>query len=97
MRVIDGTSATSPAPDGTCDPGTQICFDDFQTTFFIFPTSAPVTVDIPWNQLSQIGFGTPVTFDQRTLLNFKWIVPLPFPGSPGPTYDYTLDDIAFIQ
>jgi hypothetical protein len=91
LRFDLATSATTDVQfGGTCTTG---CEDDFGISLqptFGFPT----TVSIPFSQLSQQGFGTPVTFDPSTLLNMKWIIT--FQTQPG-DFDFTLDNISFTK
>jgi len=72
VMVRAGTSATTPIPGGTCDPALGLCFDDFQTTVQLYPTTTPTKVEVRWETLSQVGFGIPVVFDPTTLIALVW-------------------------
>jgi hypothetical protein len=98
VHLAVGTSATTPpANGGTCNATTETCFDDFQIsvppTSFMGSSATPtfVTLEVPWPDLAQQGFGTPVPFDPSTVLQLKWLF-----GSSAP-FDFILADVSFIE
>ncbi|HTV21125.1 MAG TPA: hypothetical protein VMG12_20710 [Polyangiaceae bacterium] len=95
LAFLLGTSATTPVEEGgTCTEG---CYDDFG--FVGSVPFSPFTFSgvLPFEALTQGGFGTPATFDPATLLFVKWIVAFPDAGQPvsANRFDLQLDDIAF--
>jgi hypothetical protein len=52
---------------------------------------------LPFEALTQGGFGTPATFDPATILSLKWIVAFPDIGQAASAdrFDFQLDDVAF--
>ncbi len=110
LRLNVATSATTPvAFGGTC---TQGCSDDFgysvsSASYYCYyypgyPYPFPgyfCTVTVPFSQLTQVGFGTPATFDPKTIIAVKWGISWPFytyPPTPN-SFDFSLDDVAFVS
>ncbi|MES1178282.1 MAG: hypothetical protein ABUL62_28430 [Myxococcales bacterium] len=95
VRLNVGTTATTPAPDGSCAAPTDTCYDDFG--FYLPPTQGFRDVTLQWSDLSQIGFGTPTTFDASQLLTIKFAFLDAYGSPPSSTsFDLRLDDLAFV-
>jgi uncharacterized membrane protein YgcG len=89
------TSATTPVDQGgTC---ISACFDDFGFVGFVPPGDFSFTGGFSWGQLTQQGFGTPVTFDPATIITLKWQVAFPNFGQSASddSFDFRLDDVTF--
>jgi hypothetical protein len=95
LSFLVATSATTPVEEGgTCTSG---CSDDFGV-FGVLPFSPfSFSSSFSWDQLTQQGFGTPVAFDPRTILAFKWIVAFPDVGQVASVndFDFQLDNVSF--
>lgn len=95
LSFLVATSATTPVEEGgTCTTG---CSDDFGV-FGVLPFSPfSFSSSFSWDQLTQQGFGTPVAFDPRTILAFKWIVAFPDVGQgvSANDFDLQLDNVSF--
>jgi hypothetical protein len=50
-------------------------------------TEQPRVVEIRWTSLRQAGWGTPVLFDVREIINLAWEVPR------GTTFNLCVDDV----
>lgn len=95
LSFLVGTSATTPVEDGgTCTEG---CFDDFGVVGSIPFSPFTFSGVLPFEALTQGGFGTPATFDPATILSLKWIIAFPDVGQPASAnqFDFQLDDVAF--
>ncbi len=104
IRFNVGTSATTPLEfGGTCTVG---CYDDFGFTL-AYPSyyycssysGSLCTVTVPFSQLTQVGFGTPATFDPATVLMVKWGISWPYSYTYPPTtnsFDFKLDDVSLV-
>jgi len=51
----------------------------------------PKTIEITWDELKQTGWGDKVKFDVKT------IVALNFTSKDAIPWDFTLDDVAFLE
>jgi hypothetical protein len=95
LSFLVATSATTPVEEGgTCTSG---CSDDFGV-FGVLPFSPfSFASSFSWEQLTQQGFGTPVAFDPKTILAFKWIVAFPDlgQGASANDFDFQLDNVSF--
>jgi len=95
LSFLVATSATTPVEEGgTCSTG---CSDDFGI-FGVLPFSPfSFSSSFSWDQLTQQGFGTPVAFDPKTILAFKWIVAFPDAGQGASAndFDLQLDNMSF--
>jgi hypothetical protein len=96
VRLDLGTTATTPAPDGSCAAPTETCYDDFG--FYLPPSQGFSAVTLQWSDLSQIGFGAPTTFDASQLLTIKFAFPNASGAAPpsSTSFDLRLDDLAFV-
>jgi hypothetical protein len=95
LSFLVGTSATTPVENGgTCTEG---CFDDFGVVGSIPVSPFSFSGVVPFEALTQGGFGTPATFDPATILSLKWIIAFPDVGQPASAnrFDFQLDDVAF--
>jgi hypothetical protein len=52
---------------------------------------------LPYEAMTQAGYGTPATFDPATILFVKWILAFPDAGQAAVAnrFDFQLDDVAF--
>lgn len=95
LSFLVGTSATTPVENGgTCTEG---CFDDFGFVGSIPFSPFSFSGVLPFEALTQGGFGTPATFDPATILSLKWIIAFPDVGQSASAnqFDFQLDDVAF--
>ena len=97
ISFLVATSATTPvAEGGTC---TANCSDDYGI-FGVLPSSPfSLATNFSWGQLTQQGFGTPVPFDPKTVLAFKWLLSFPDSGQGASAndFDFQLDNVTFTQ
>jgi len=47
--------------------------------------------EMRWEDLAQSGFGTPLSFDPRSLFSIEFVV-----GANQPSFDYWIDDLSFL-
>ncbi len=73
---------------GTCSDDAA-CGDAYCANVNV--SSTPQTVEIPWTQLRQQGWGTKATFDLRRLFNLAWQTQ---PGG-GAAFSFCVDDVSF--
>ncbi len=85
MKVLIGTVATMPE-FGKC----KKCYDHYMKVIKDL-TDEPKTIEITWADLKQTGWGDKVKFDVKT------IVALNFTSKDAIAWDFTLDDIAFLE
>jgi hypothetical protein len=89
--VLLPTAATTPtANGGSClQSSPSSCYDDYQTAIMLGSTWSEQYV--PYSVLSQQGWGTPASFDPRTLMgvNFQTL----FGG--GQSFSFSIDAISF--
>lgn len=96
LAFLVATSATTPVSEGgTC---TSSCSDDFAYVGTLPISPLSFSADLTWEQLTQQGFGTPVAFDPKTILTFKWLFQFPDTGrgASGNDFDFQLDNVSFV-
>ena len=91
LYVLLPTAATTPPTyGGTCVQSTPTsCYDDYQTTIPL--SSAWAEEYVSFDALRQLGWGTRVTFDARTLMgvNFQTLY------GEGSAFSFSIDSISF--
>ena len=94
VRFFIGTVETNPTTDfGSCQAG---CYDGHG---LIVPLADSWrTFRVPFSELTQEGWGTPVPFDPAHILALQWSAK-PAPGTPLPVscFDFWIDDVAFYR
>jgi hypothetical protein len=85
MKFLVGTVATMPE-FGKC----KKCYDHFMKGIKDL-TDEPKVYEITWAELKQTGWGDKTKFDVKS------IVALNFTSKDGAPWDFTLDDIAFLE
>jgi hypothetical protein len=70
------------------------CFDDFGFVGSVPFSPSTFSGVLPFEALTQGGFGTPATFDAATILSLEWIIAFPDVGQPASAnqFDFQLDD-----
>ena len=86
VRFQIGTSATTPAPNGTC--ATE-CYDHHGLMLTAAPSGMDIT--IPFSMLNQEWTMTMTAFNKAQILNFQWQVK----KEEGAAFDVTIDNIEF--
>jgi hypothetical protein len=91
LLALVPTAATTPTTNrGACVPTLPTsCYDDFQTTLLVGPDWTEEHV--PFSQLEQMGFGTPVAFDPTTLMGVNFQTEY----GDGESFSFSIDDISF--
>jgi hypothetical protein len=91
ILVLLPTAATTPTDNnGTCVPfTTNSCYDDYQRALNLDQNWQEEYV--PYTTLRQLGWGTPVSFDSRTLMgvNFQTVY------GGGLSFSFSIDSISF--
>jgi hypothetical protein len=85
MKFLIGTVATMPE-FGRC----KKCYDHYMKTIKDL-SDEPKVYEITWDELKQTGWGDKVKFDNKT------IVALNFTSKDAVPWDFTLDDVAFLE
>lgn len=85
MKVLIGTVATMPE-FGKC----KKCYDHYMKVIKDL-SDEPKTIEITWAELKQTGWGDKVKFDVKT------IVALNFTSKDAIPWDFTIDDVAFLE
>lgn len=85
MKVLIGTVATMPE-FGRC----KKCYDHYRKVIKDL-SDEPKVYEITWDQLKQTGWGDKVKFDVKT------IVALNFTSLDAVPWDFTIDDVAFLE
>jgi len=85
MKVLIGTVATMPE-FGRC----KKCYDHYRKIIKDL-SDEPKVYEITWDQLKQTGWGDKVKFDVKT------IVALNFTSLDAVPWDFTIDDVAFLE
>jgi hypothetical protein len=85
MKVLIGTVATMPE-FGRC----KKCYDHYRKVIKDL-SAEPKVYEITWDQLKQTGWGDKVKFDTKT------IVALNFTSLDAVPWDFTIDDVAFLE
>ena len=85
MKVLIGTVATMPE-FGRC----KKCYDHYRKVIKDL-SDEPKVYEITWDQLKQTGWGDKVKFDTKT------IVALNFTSLDAVPWDFTIDDVAFLE
>jgi hypothetical protein len=85
MKFLIGTVATMPE-FGKC----KKCYDHFMKVIKDLGDE-PKTYEITWDELKQTGWGDKATLDVKT------IVALNFTSKDAAPWDFTLDDVAFLE
>jgi hypothetical protein len=85
MKVLIGTVATMPE-FGKC----KKCYDHFMKGIKDL-SDEPKVVEITWAELKQTGWGDKTKFDVKT------IVALNFTSKDAAPWDFTLDDVSFLE
>jgi hypothetical protein len=84
MKFLVGTVATMPE-FGKC----KKCYDHYMKLIKL--DDEPKTYEVTWAELKQTGWGDKVKFDVKT------IVALNFTSKDAIPWDFTLDDVAFLE
>ena len=85
MKFLIGTVATMPE-FGRC----KKCYDHYRKVIKDL-SDEPKVIEITWDQLKQTGWGDKVKFDTKT------IVALNFTSLDAVPWDFTIDEVAFIE
>jgi hypothetical protein len=85
MKFLVGTVATMPE-FGKC----KKCYDHYMKVITDL-SDEPKTIEITWADLKQTGWGDKVKFDVKT------IVALNFTSKDAMPWDFTLDDVSFLE
>ena len=85
MKFLVGTMATMPE-FGTC----KKCYDHYMKLVKDL-SDEPKTIEITWAELKQTGWGDKVKFDVKT------VVALNFTSKDAMPWDFTIDDVAFLE
>ena len=85
MKFLVGTVATMPE-FGKC----KKCYDHFMKGIKDL-TDEPKVIEVTWAELKQTGWGDKTKFDVKT------IVALNFTSKDAAPWDFTLDDVAFLE
>lgn len=85
MKFLIGTVATMPE-FGRC----KKCYDHYRKVIKDL-SDEPKVYEITWEELKQTGWGDKVKFDAKT------IVALNFTSLDAVPWDFTLDDVAFLE
>jgi hypothetical protein len=93
IRVaIETAGVTATGDGGTCTDSTVMgmeCEDVHGTDLMLSPDWTEYT--IPFEQLTQEGWGLPVAFDAKTAMSVQFQV------GANTTFDFAIDDVAFYQ
>ena len=85
MKVLIGTVATMPE-FGRC----KKCYDHYRKIIKDL-SDEPKVYEITWDQLKQTGWGDKTKFDVKT------IVALNFTSKDAAPWDFTIDDVSFLE
>lgn len=85
MKVLIGTVATMPE-FGKC----KKCYDHFMKGIKDL-SDEPKVIEITWGELKQTGWGDKTKFDVKS------IVALNFTSKDAAPWDFTIDDVAFLE
>jgi hypothetical protein len=85
MKFLVATVDTMPE-FGRC----KKCYDHYRIIIGDLGKE-PRTYEIKWSDLSQSGWGDKVKFDTKTVVGLNWT------SKDAMTWDFTIDDVAFIE
>jgi hypothetical protein len=92
IRVAVATVVTTALEHGgTCR---ALCYDNHQTNVEL--SRAWATYEVPFGELVQLGYGTPVQLDPSQILDVTW-GPVDSTGFGGQCFDFWIDDVAFYR
>jgi hypothetical protein len=87
VRFQIGSTATTPAPNGSCAAD---CYDHHGMT--LTASLAGTEVMVPFTMLAQEWTPTMTPFDKSKILNFQWQIK----KENGATFDLTIDNVSFM-
>ena len=85
-------AVTSHELGGTCTEG---CFDSHQV--FVDLTSSWARYEVPFANLTQVGWGAPAHFDPSQILAVAWGATEPITGLQAHCFDFWIDDVTFYR